>query len=105
GGAGALRAYAEKVGKLFCQSRVAQKWMARRASQLEGCFREPLSTARRAASYGASRTFIIWELLVGSSLRRRFSSRLQLHKFFEESRAILHWKDDFNNILLNSCDG
>ncbi|MCI84332.1 hypothetical protein A2U01_0105609, partial [Trifolium medium] len=33
--------------------------MARHASQLEGCFRKALSIARCAASYGASRTFIV----------------------------------------------
>ncbi|MCI41782.1 hypothetical protein A2U01_0063016, partial [Trifolium medium] len=48
-----------KVGNLLCQSRVAQEWMARRASQLERCFRKPLPIARRAASYGASHTFIV----------------------------------------------
>ncbi|MCI67443.1 hypothetical protein A2U01_0088702, partial [Trifolium medium] len=35
GAAGALRRDAEKVWKCFCQLRVAQEWMAHRASQLE----------------------------------------------------------------------
>ncbi|MCI65060.1 hypothetical protein A2U01_0086318, partial [Trifolium medium] len=49
----------EDASGLLCQSRAAQERMARRAIQLQGCSRIALSMARRAASYGASRTFIV----------------------------------------------
>ncbi|MCI40129.1 hypothetical protein A2U01_0061361, partial [Trifolium medium] len=35
GGDGALRQYTDEIWRLFCHLRVAQEWMARRASQLE----------------------------------------------------------------------
>ncbi|MCI72587.1 hypothetical protein A2U01_0093850, partial [Trifolium medium] len=47
GGDGALRQSAEKVWDLLCQLRVAQEWMVRRASQLEGCIKKALPMARR----------------------------------------------------------
>ncbi|MCI64046.1 hypothetical protein A2U01_0085303, partial [Trifolium medium] len=59
GGDGALRANAEEAGILLCQLRAAQERMARRASRLEGCIRKARSSARRAASSGASRIFIV----------------------------------------------
>ncbi|MCI36331.1 hypothetical protein A2U01_0057554, partial [Trifolium medium] len=58
GGHGALRRFAEQAWEFFCQLRVAQEWMVRRASQLERWSREARRVARRAASSGASRTFI-----------------------------------------------
>ncbi|MCI64534.1 hypothetical protein A2U01_0085792, partial [Trifolium medium] len=42
---------------MFCHLRTAQEWMARRVSQLQGRLRKALPMARRAASYGALRTF------------------------------------------------
>ncbi|MCI61901.1 hypothetical protein A2U01_0083158, partial [Trifolium medium] len=58
GSDGALRANADEVWEMLCQLRAAQERMAHRASQLEVWFRKALPVARRAASYGASRTFI-----------------------------------------------
>ncbi|MCI95232.1 hypothetical protein A2U01_0116530, partial [Trifolium medium] len=44
---------------MICYLCATQEWMACRASQLQGRFWKALSVARRAASYGASRTFIV----------------------------------------------
>ncbi|MCI81243.1 hypothetical protein A2U01_0102516, partial [Trifolium medium] len=66
---------AEKVWILLCQLRVAQERMARRSSQLEGCFRKALSVARCAASYGASRTFIVHHASRAEQVARRANAK------------------------------
>ncbi|MCI49739.1 hypothetical protein A2U01_0070983, partial [Trifolium medium] len=58
-GDGALRAYAKEAWILLCQLRAAHERMARRASLLERCIRKARSSARRAASSGTSRIFIV----------------------------------------------
>ncbi|MCI71828.1 hypothetical protein A2U01_0093091, partial [Trifolium medium] len=56
---GALRLVAEEAWIWFGQLRAAQERMARRASQLEDVSGSSRMMARRAASYGSSRTFIV----------------------------------------------
>ncbi|MCI43683.1 hypothetical protein A2U01_0064921, partial [Trifolium medium] len=59
GGAGALRTSAMIGWELLCRLRVAQEGMARRDSHVRRMHQELLPSARCAASYGASRTFIV----------------------------------------------
>ncbi|MCI66344.1 hypothetical protein A2U01_0087602, partial [Trifolium medium] len=64
-----------EVWILFCHLRVAQEWMARRASQLERRFRKARPLARRATSCGASRTFIVHHARRAEQVARRADAK------------------------------